>query len=228
MNIDEVRKAMQEALNRIYNDVENAMRDMETDQGFLYAMERVPYGHLWIAISDIVGVSDARKLYILVQENYLDNDYAWLVPGIYDMLRAGTLGAVVLEAAERQLLKDLYLTYSVQKINQDIQTAFVSLTQHIEDFLAQMDEAIDIARGKYDKRQAYIHEWPRAPRSTVAHSLSHAQRRYWVHYKARDKLPCPGRKPSAKAARTRKDSENGGQRHAEKQKAGAGGHRGCH
>lgn len=61
---------------------------------------------------------------------------------------------------------------------------------------------------------------PIPPRRAVARSLSPVQCRYWVNYKARDKLPRTARKTPA--------MRTGGQGHAEKQKAGAGGRRGCH
>ena len=132
-----------------------------------------------------------------------------------------------------------------------------ALIQQFRDFMGMceeakrdMDEFIESSKGKYDKRQPYLHGWPRAPRRAVARGLSPVQCRYWVNYKARDKLPCTARKSpasatrpkgmrerkagyartirSADAMRTRKASETGGQGHAEKQKAGAGGRHGRH
>lgn len=61
---------------------------------------------------------------------------------------------------------------------------------------------------------------PIPPRRAVARGLSPVQCRYWVNYKARDKLPRTARKTPA--------MRTGGQGHAEKQKAGASGRRGCH
>ena len=107
----------------------------------------------------------------------------------------------------------------------DVDSCIDALLQEFRKFLESceaarrdMDEFIDSLKGKYDKRQPYLQGWPRAPRRAVARSLSPVQCRYWINYRARDKLPCKARKSPA--------TRNGGQGHAEKQKAGARGRRG--
>ncbi|MBQ8136574.1 MAG: hypothetical protein IJ174_03990 [Clostridia bacterium] len=97
---------------------------------------------------------------------------------------------------------------------------FRKLEEQCEEARRDFDEFIYMMNGKYDKRQPYLQGWPRAPRRAVARGLSPVQCRYWVNYKARDKLPRTARKTPA--------MRTGGQGHAEKQKAGAGGRRGCH
>lgn len=97
---------------------------------------------------------------------------------------------------------------------------FRKFAEQCEEAQRDFDEFIDMMKGKYDKRQPYLQGWPRAPRRAVARGLSPVQCRYWVNYKARDKLPRTARKTPA--------MRTGGQGHAEKQKAGAGSRRGCH
>lgn len=60
--------------------------------------------------------------------------------------------------------------------------------------------------------------FPKPPRRMAAKGLAPPQRPWWVNYKARDKLRPMGRKLAA----------NGGNRHAEKQKAGISGSRRHH
>ena len=145
----------------------------------------------WLQIEELMGTRNAAELFTLVRAEsnmYTFCEERLLTGSMLRMLLDGTPPSLLLSAAKDgpQALTALISGYSKAKL--DI---------WMKDFLAIIADAIKALQelaGTVERVRLLREPFPKPPRRALARGLSPVQARYWVNYKARDKLPRRSRK----------------------------------
>lgn len=186
MNIKESFAAFIDAVQSLVYDEDKAARAFHRD------LRGRPDEVKFHKIETLIGTERAARLFLAIRAEcnaYTVEDEFVLAADILSALENGVPPALLIAAAENgpDALRALLNGYMRELLH-----ALTALCEQLEKGMRALEEYA--AEFKTEPRPDIFREWPRPARRAHARGLSPPLRRYWVNYKARDRLPHAARK----------------------------------